>query len=124
MSIFHSNYLRLSAPETRSWWKALGGFIQLDSSDYCSSELLVPPRGLVRGHGLVPGVLVEVGGVRRALDLGQDGRSEAPRLQAVPVEPLQTDQRYTISFDLRRSQMEILEEISRDKDLPVPGGSY
>ena len=40
-------------------------------------ELLVPATELVQRHGLVPGVLVEVAGVRRALHLGRDGRGEA-----------------------------------------------
>ena len=63
------------------------------------SELLVPAGEFVGGDGLVPGVFVEVGGVSRALDLGQDGRSQAPCLQTVPVKTLKTT-RYTISLSL------------------------
>ena len=56
-----------------------------------SLELLVPAGEFVLWDSLVPGIFVKVGGVRRALNLRQDGRSQAPSLQAVPVKTLQTD---------------------------------
>lgn len=96
----HSNYLHLSARRQDHCQGTFCVLLNLSCrkySIYChclyvgsvSSEVLVPARALVRGHGLVPRVLVEVGRVRRALHLRQDGRREAAGLQAVPVEALQ-----------------------------------
>ena len=68
-------------------------------------EVFVPAGALVSRHHLVPGVLVKVGGVRRALDLGQDGGSQAPGLQTVPVKTLETT-RYTLSLYLSLSLSE------------------
>ena len=67
-----------------------------------SSELLVPAGEFVRGHRLVSGIFVEVRGVRRALNLRQDRRSQAPSLQPVPVESLETT-KCTISLSLSPS---------------------
>ena len=69
-------------------------------------ELLVPAGEFVLRDSLVPGIFVEVGGVRRALDLRQDGRSQAPGLQTVPVKTLKTT-RYTISLSLSLSVKQI-----------------
>ena len=69
-----------------------------------TSELLVPAGEFILWDGLVPGIFVKVGGVRRALNLRQDGRSQAPGLQTVPVETLKTP-RYTISLSLSVKQI-------------------
>ena len=72
-----------------------------------SSELLVPAGEFVLWDSLVPGIFVKVGGVRRALNLRQDGRSQAPSLQAVPVKTLKTRR----DIQIRSEEIKLLEAL-------------
>jgi len=53
-----------------------------------SLEVLVPAGQLVSRNVLVPGVLVEVGGVGLSHHAGQDGGDQAPTVQTLPIKAL------------------------------------